>query len=246
MKIIVTGSSGFIGKEVARKLKEKGHQVIEYDLKTGQDVLKPDYPEADAIAHLAGLIEVNESFSKPYEYITTNATGTALLPRDKRVVLASSAAVYGDDSPYKLSKQMAETALGENSVALRIFNPFGETENHRPETHIIPILLEGGATVYQNGLMRRSFIHVKDVARAFVYALEGDFTGAYDICADYSLSIREVAELLNAQDVTYVDNKRDSGDTLLLMGDNSKFKKQCPWFVSYDPKIALKSMANHN
>ncbi len=238
MKVLLTGSEGFIGGYVRSALHR--HEVETFDLKNGQDVREPIETDADVIVHLAGLIDIKESFEKPYDYYMTNAVSTGLLPRDQSVILESSASVYGNFSPYKMSKVLAEKLLPENSVALRIFNPFGAGENHNPETHLIPILMEeDNAIIYNNGEQIRNFIHVVDVAVAIRMAVESDKTGVYDVCADEPLSVKEVIDLMGVE-VQYEDKPRDSGDSLLLNGDNSALKRDFGWTQEIDVKKSLR------
>lgn len=233
MKILVTGSEGFIGSHVMRLLPE----ATRFDLKLGNDV-REGIPDADVIIHLAGSIDINESFDQPYEYFMNNTYPLTLLPRDSRVVFASSAAVYSLNSPYGLSKLLGEKLLPDNSVSLRIFNPFGADENHDPENHLIPNLMSGEATVYNNGEQIRNFIHVEDVARAIVFSALGNFTGVYDVCSDEPLSVREVVDLMDVP-VNYKDSPRDTGDTKVLTGDNSGLR-QHGWTPLVDVRQSLK------
>ncbi len=143
MKILITGSEGFIGRHVLRIAEERGHDVWCIDKKIGHelsDYSADSFEQWDAIIHLAALIDIKESFEKPWLYIENNLLTVRLLSQARRVVFASSAAVYGSYSPYGYTKRLGESLLPENSVSLRLFNPFGPGENHEPETHIVPIL----------------------------------------------------------------------------------------------------------
>ena len=148
-----------------------------------------------------------ESVLYPREYNKTNVSGTVAIMeamRDagiKRVVLASSGAIYGGqtlgkvheallphpDSPYAASKLAAECyvqTIGElwniETVSLRIFNCYGPGQSI-PPTHppVIPqfmrqILEEGSLVVYGNGTQTRDFIYVDDVVEALVAAATAD------------------------------------------------------------------------
>ena len=171
MKILITGGAGFIGTPLANRLQAEGHLVrVIDDLSAGSpEDLHPsvhftrgdvsDKPKlwsllnkVDCVYHLAARINVSESILYPREYNATNVGGTVALMeamRDagvKRVVLASSGAIYGEQSrpqvtedlapkptsPYAVSKLCAEhyvTSIGQlwgiETVMLRIFNVFG-------------------------------------------------------------------------------------------------------------------------
>src|SRR5262245_59701531 len=185
MRFLITGGAGFIGAALANYLVGQGHTVrVLDDLSTGDsDRLDPaihftrgdveDKPKVwrllnkiDCVYHLAARVSVPESVLYPHEYNKTNVNGTVDIMeamRDagvKRVVLASSGAVYGEqgldrvhesllpipDSPYDVSKLAAEGYVrsigggwGIETVALRIFNAYGPGQAILP-THspVIP------------------------------------------------------------------------------------------------------------
>lgn len=232
-KILVTGCEGFIASHLIPVLKAEGHDVRGIDIKpitnkrgngfiqASLEHLPIDLIESfDVIIHLGALINITESFDKPWDYINNNINGMYKLQFAKRVIFASSAAVYGEFSPYGASKQLGELLLPDNSIVFRIFNPFGPGENHDNESHIIPLLAHSKTpvTLFQGGEQLRDFIHVEDVCRAFVAAVESDRTGTFDLCHT-RLKIKEVADLMGV-DYVLDNKKRDSGDTHTLVGDS--------------------------
>ena len=125
-------------------------------------------------------------------------------PESKRPSLASV---------YAITKYMQERlvltvapAYDMQAVALRLFNVFGPGQAlSNPYTGVLAIfasaLLNGRApTVFEDGAQRRDFVHVEDVARAFVLALEHPAApgGIFNIGSGNSVSIREVAEMIAA------------------------------------------------
>lgn len=222
MRFLITGGAGFLGAALANYLVRQGHTVrVLDDLSTGDPAkLDPaihftrgdveDKPKVwrllnkiDCVYHLAARVSVPESVLYPREYNKTNVNGTVAVMeamRDagvKRVVLASSGAVYGEqvveqvnesllplpDSPYGVSKLAAEGYVrtigglwGIETVALRIFNAYGPGQAILP-THspVIPqfvrqILGGGSVIVYGNGGNVRDYIYVDDVVRALAAA----------------------------------------------------------------------------
>jgi UDP-glucose 4-epimerase len=215
MIFLITGAAGFIGTALANRLVREGHQVRGLDdLSTGDPVgLEPgvhftrgdvnDRPklwtllqDVDCVYHLAARVSVPESILYPREYNASNVGGTVSLMeamRDvgiRRVVLASSGAIYGDQeaqplsegqaprplSPYAVSKLAAEyylsttgTLWGIETVSLRIFNAYGPGQ-HLPPSHppVVPYLLHqavrsGTMVVNGDGSQTRDFIYVDDV-----------------------------------------------------------------------------------
>lgn len=246
MKILITGSEGFIGRHVVRVAEERGHRVWCLDKKSGGELefFAPwQLKEYDAIIHLAAYIDIKESFENPWKYIENNIMNLRVLKEARRVVFASSAAVYGNFSPYGYSKRLGEALLPKNSVSLRLFNPIGPGEHHEPETHIVPILAGNEiTTLYHYGCQVRDFIDVRDVAEAFVLTAESDITGTYDLC-NTPLSIREVADLMD-RDYDLLYDERDAGDTYELVGSPINLQEKLNWKPKYDVKEELKNYRN--
>ena len=204
MKILVTGCEGFLGQHVVRIAEKRGHQVFHFDIKHQMELLQRfplDFKPYDAVIHLAAHIDINESIQKPWFYVENNIRALKAFSETKRLVFASSAAVYGDFSPYGYSKRLGEALLPKNSISLRMFNPFGPGENHRIESHIIPLLADNSkigkkTQLFHGGEQTRDFIHVEDAARAFVIAAESDVIGTFDLCHT-PLKIKDIAKLMD-------------------------------------------------
>jgi len=120
MKIFVTGSSGFIGKELVNHLSKK-HKIVEYDLAKGRDILnysqlKNAMNGCDIVVHLA-------AHRKPYEdktfkdYFETNCQGTfnvaqaAMECKVKRLIYTSSTSYYGIEKGIPFIKLVRESNL---------------------------------------------------------------------------------------------------------------------------------------
>ena len=222
MRFLITGGAGFIGTALANFLVQQGHSVRVLDDLSAGDAsrLDPsvnftrgdveDKPKAwrllnkvDCVYHLAARVSVQESILYPREYNRTNVSGTVAIMeamRDagvKRVVLASSGAIYGPQpgervheellpnptSPYAVSKLAAEgyvRTIGElwgiETVCLRIFNTYGPGQAI-PPTHppVIPqfmrqILQGGSLVVHSTGEQKRDYIYIDDVVEALAAA----------------------------------------------------------------------------
>jgi len=222
MRVLVTGGAGFLGAHLSNRLHKAGHAVRVLDNLSSGDptTLDPginfnrgdvrDIPKiwallngVDVVFHLAALVSVPASILYPRDYNDVNVGGTvALLEacRDvgvRRVVLASSATVYGaqgvqpvseqlypnPDVPYAVSKLAAERYLftmGRHeqfeTVALRIFNAYGPGQQLPPaHAPVVPqfvhhIIGRGSVVVFGDGSQTRDFVYVGDVVDALLSA----------------------------------------------------------------------------
>lgn len=221
-RFLVTGGAGFIGSHSVEALLREGHDVVVLDdLSTGKrenlaaaaEFVAGDIRDealigrlaqgVDGILHLAALVSVPRSVEAPLESLSRNVAGTlAVLEAARRcdvhrVVLASSAAVYGrmqpplgEDipaaplSPYGLEKAACETYArlyhelhGVQTVALRYFNVYGPRQDPAsPYSGVLSILADRalrGETfvVHGDGTQSRDFVHVRDIAEANRLAL---------------------------------------------------------------------------
>jgi UDP-glucose 4-epimerase len=222
MNFLVTGGAGFLGLALSNRLVRDNHQVrVLDDLSAGDPKrLDPavlftrgdvaDIPKlwtllhgVDCVYHLAARVSVAESILYPRDYNHVNVGGTVSVMeamRDagvKRVVLASSGALYGEqpqqpvaedqlpnpNSPYGVSKLAAEYYVrtigalwGIETVALRIFNAYGPGQLTRPaHPPVIPQFLKqalsgGSLVVLGSGEQTRDFVYVDDVVEALVAA----------------------------------------------------------------------------
>lgn len=223
-RYLVTGGAGFVGSHVVDALTARGHKVrVVDDLSTGRrgnlaghadiELMAADLADpqvaADAVAgvdyvvHMAAITSVPRSVQEPWRAHRVNVDGTLQLllaargARVRRVVLASSASVYGESatqpqheglrpsplSPYALHKLVGEeyaklfnSLHGLETVALRFFNVFGPRQpSDSPYAGVIPrfaaALLAGqAATIHGDGEQTRDFTYVTDAVRATIAA----------------------------------------------------------------------------
>lgn len=183
MKILITGSSGFVGTHLVEKL-SKEHEIVMYDLVNGQDVLDSKLltrklTGVDLVIHLAAFISATESWEKPMDYMRNNALGTlsvadcAIKSGVKKMIFFSSAAVKAKPlTPYAVSKISAEEILKLysdkiNTVIVRpenIYGP-GQKEAYGYVIHNFIKAVDGGKeiNIYGNGNQTRDFIYIDDV-----------------------------------------------------------------------------------
>jgi UDP-glucose 4-epimerase len=161
---------------------------------------------------------------------------------------------------YGESKVMVETLLewfdrihGMRSVCLRYFNASGADpacragEDHEPETHLIPLLLRAArtgtaVTLFGNdyatpdGTCIRDYIHVSDLARAHIAAVEwltgGGESKKYNVGTGHGYSVREVLKAVQdvtGKEVPFTFGPRRDGDPPLLVADSTRLQRELGW-----------------
>ena len=255
-RVVVTGGVGFIGSRLVRELLGRGCYVVVLDNfcsgswenlrglrgRSGFEVVEGDVRDrrvvrkvmkgADGVVHLAALIDVEASVRDPFQTHDVNANGTLNLLHEavkagvKRLVFASSTAVYGDAnplplredyqprpiSPYAASKAAAEgyclafnNCYGLETVILRYFNVYGPGQRNSAYSGVITRFLEKAfkgepLIVYGDGCQTRDFIYVDDVVEATVLALEDDGVEGeiFNVCTGKPTSVNELVEVVRA------------------------------------------------
>ena len=245
-KYIITGGAGFIGSHIAELISARGHKAVVVDnfrtgFKKNIEAINVDFVQGDirdvdlmmdmvrgakGVFHLAALVSVPESLNKIRECNDINVLGTlnlldaARMNHNCKVVLSSSAAIYGNSpvlpkkeemlpeplTPYAVTKLDGEFYLkmysmqwGVPTVSLRYFNVFGPRQNpNSTYAAAVPIFIQKALrnetiTIYGDGLQNRDFIYVKDVARANLLAMQKG-TDVYNVALGHSTTILELAE----------------------------------------------------
>ena len=209
-----------------------------------------------------------------------------------RFVFSSTCATYGDPdtvpiteeekkapvSPYGRSKWMVEQILADllnadknfKYSALRYFNASGCAmdgclgEDHDPETHLIPVILQAilgvrpGITVFgtdyptKDGTNVRDYIHVDDLADAHILAMQklGDAQRQIlcNLGTGHGFSVLEIiktAESVTGKKVPVTYGARRAGDAIALWADPSRAKQLLGWEAKHkDPEAIIRSAWN--
>jgi UDP-glucose 4-epimerase len=226
---LVTGGAGFIGSHIVAALVSEGVRVVVVDnLSTGHlhnlesllsaitfiegdirdaALLDKAASDVEVVFHEAAVVSVPHSVEHPLESADVNDIGTlqvleaARRQGCRRVVLASSSAVYGDDptlpkteqmaprpqSPYAVQKLTNEhyaalfaALYGLETVCLRYFNVFGPRQDPSSAySGVISLFMDRAArgrppVIYGDGEQTRDFIYVEDVVRANLLAASAE------------------------------------------------------------------------
>ncbi|PSP55912.1 UDP-glucose 4-epimerase [Halobacteriales archaeon QS_1_67_19] len=285
---LITGGAGFIGSHLAEALVADNEVRVLDDLSSGSPEYLPEDARliegdvcdpatvreamdgVDLVFHEAALVSVEESVENPPASNRVNARATvdlleAARERDARVVLASSAAVYGhpesvpveeDDpktptAPYGIDKLSLDhyarryhDLYGLETVPLRYFNVYGPRQN--PEySAVVSVFFrqaaEGGPiTVEGDGEQTRDFVHVSDVVRANLLAATTDSVGEpFNVATGSSVTINELAETVRAvtdADAEITHVDPRPGDIRHSEADVSKAREQ----LGYEPTVSLR------
>ena len=255
-KVLITGGVGFIGSSFAKKANQQGWDVTILDnLSTGlqatvdeleqlgikiiigdildQELLNKSLIDFSAVVHLAAQVSVPISIESPEKTIEINVKGTqniiesCLETNVQRLVMASSAAVYGDlnnlplkeedagqgFSPYAKSKWANELQIidarkqGLQATALRFFNVYGSGQS--PEgtyAAVIPkftdLMIKGIApTINGDGLNTRDFVHVEDVCEVIMKLIDGEWKSkdyhVYNVATQSKVTILNLVSEIN-------------------------------------------------
>lgn len=250
MKVLITGGAGFIGSHIAEHYQGIADEVRVLDnFRTGYkknlDGLKVTLFEGsitdrelvakaiegvDYVFHMAALVSVPESMSKIRECLDLNVNGLLVVLEEaakakvKKVVLASSAAIYGDNpvvpkvetmypepkSPYGITKldgeyylEMFRTTGQVNTGVCRFFNVFGPRQDPKGAyAAAVPIFMEKAIkgediTVFGDGEQTRDFIYVKDIVGGLTFVAEHpEVTGVHNVGYGGQITINKLAQVI--------------------------------------------------
>jgi len=167
MKIAITGSSGFIGGHLKEKLEKEGHQILEWDRKSGRDIVDFGLEDAEFVVHLAAYADVRASIEEPDKYWVNNVEYTTRIQRacysnNIPLIYASSSCIHAwSSSPYGISKKVNEETAMPGQVGLRFTTVYGEGAR---DTMFVGKLMRGELKYATEHV--RDFIHVDDVLNA--------------------------------------------------------------------------------
>ena len=285
-KIIVTGGAGFIGSHIADALIEKGYEVHIIDnLSVGKkeninpkailhivdirdkEKLMPIFKDAKYVFHEAAFPQVQYSIENPIETNDINVNGmlnvleVSRINSVKRVIFASSSAIYGDQDTLPIGEDMeanplspygAQKYIGEiycklysqiyklETVCLRYFNVYGPRQSpNGAYASVIPKFVEFRKNselliITGDGEQTRDFVNVKDVVSANILAMKvnkGRNEGGINIGAGIQYSVNYIANLIGGQ-TKYISPRIEPHDT---QADVSKAKKLLEW----EPKVNI-------
>ena len=294
-RVVITGGAGFIGSNLAEELAKDNEVVLLDDLSTGRPenienlikrsnvqfiqgtitdlaLLQKTFKEVDFVFHQAAIASVSKSMADPAASNEVNANGTLnvlIAARDnhvKKVVYASSCAVYGDSpvlpkredmlpepmSPYAVTKMAGEyycqvfrQVYGLQAVCLKYFNVYGPRQDpHSDYAAVIPRFivrsLQGQPlTIFGDGEQTRDFVFIKDVVRANIVVADDKVQGIYNVGSGQNISVNMLADTIKAitgANLEIVHLEPRSGDIRHSLADISKAIA-----IGFKPKYNLRA-----
>lgn len=270
-RVLLTGGSGFIGRFLFSRIRPlcRDLRLYEKDVRDAASYKK----RYDIVCHLAALNKPEDKKDEIREMFDVNVNGTLSIMRycrrnDVMCVLASSSAVYepslsdraiGEKSPlkpvsaYGISKVLAEQVceaysedFGVRVMALRIFNVYGPGQK---EPFLFPYLVsrirKRKAVGLKTPMVVRDFIHISDVADAFLLACAHTWRGfvALNIGTGRGISVHEAARKI----ASLMKTKILFDKTLVIsrcadyvIADTDSIKKFLNWRPSIDFENGLR------
>ncbi|MGN0031574.1 MAG: NAD-dependent epimerase/dehydratase family protein [Candidatus Gastranaerophilaceae bacterium] len=269
MNVLVVGAAGFIGSNVVQKLLEYGYSVVAIDKVNTEyssnknftffqrDIVKDELEDIfknyqiDYIIHLAGVSNVGLSITNPEYDAQVNIVGTinilnlAKKYKIKKLLTASSAAVYGNSetfpiteegiknpiSPYGLSKLTMEKYIKLFDIPYIIFrcsNVYGKKESGCDIITKLDNLMKNNKEIVisGDGTNIRDFIYVKDVAEIFVNALNAPVENeVINLSTGIGTSIKDLINIMSKiydynQEITYTPVVKDYDIQTSILNNN--------------------------
>lgn len=286
-KVAVTGASGFIGRYLCEDLEAAGYMPLRLGrgAALGAEGRQTDYSRAslaralegaEAVVHLAGRRMTRQDdpdditpFQGPNVAVIGDLVAAAKQAGVRRIVLASSIAVYGSDAvqpwgestrampinAYARSKLMAEAKLGmltraggPPSVALRLAAVYGHGEKGTPAMMRFVDQAMAGETILLTGHpeSRIDQIYVRDATAAIIAALRhGEATGVYNIGGGVALPVRRIAETVNVifgNAGNLIDKTDSNVPTARCVMALERAARDLGWSPTYDLQTGLQDM----
>lgn len=218
MKVMVTGSGGFIGGAVKHFLELRGDEVVPYDRVDGNDVQDAEKllevsKGCDAVIHLAGVLGTHELFDTIHEAIDVNIKGTVNVLEACR---ANGATYTGISMPPVFKSIYTATKVCTGWIAsgfhetyglpvshVRAYNAFGPGQHHGPghPQKIVPTFAVNAwarrpIPIWGDGTQTVDLVHTTDLARMLVDATNFGDDVTFDGGTGVPFTVNEVADMV--------------------------------------------------
>lgn len=238
-------------------------------IEVGESVINPGKYYENNVGKVINLLnQMNESNIKYFVFSSTAATFGE--PKEEKI---NELHPQNPINPYGMSKLMVEKILSDfdkaynfKSVILRYFNAAGADldgllgESHDPESHLIPLVLSAASHKRDNikifgtdyntfdGTCIRDYIHVYDLAKAHIVAMEKmlkeNKSLNYNLGNGTGYSVKEIIETVKRvsnEDFKVIETDKRPGDPAILIANSEKINTETSYKAEYSLEDIVKS-----
>lgn len=245
MKILITGSEGFVGKNLVAELGNRGYEDLYlYDKKNSFEDLEKWTKDCEFVFHLAGVNrpETEEEFMEGNADLTSQLTNLLEETNNQAPIMISSSIQAEKDNPYGKSKKAGEDYIFDygkrNDVPVYVYrfsNLYGKWSKPNYNTVIATFchnIAHGLSIQVNDPTVEITFQYIDDVVNELIDCLEGNGTQSgkfYDVSEKDTRTLGEVAEL--------IQSFKESRDTLEVPNMSDSFtKKLYSTYLSFLPE----------
>lgn len=215
--VLVTGGKGFIGSPLVEQLKNKGYQVVVFDLPendvTNLEQVKKAMVGKDTVFHLAGLLGTHELVVNSINAVKINIIGTLNILEAAKEVGAKVAFMSKPNcwlNTYTITKIAAESLcemymkeFGVKTLILKPFNVYGEGQPMVDYRKAVPFMITEALsgkplTIYSDGEQTVDLVYVGDVAKAVILTAEKEEAVGkiIEIGSGVEMTVNDMAKLI--------------------------------------------------
>jgi UDP-glucose 4-epimerase len=261
MRVLVTGGSGFIGSAVRRELESRGSEFVPFDHPNdirNAKAVDVATGRVDAVINLAGILGTSETFGSEREVVDVNIGGALVVADACRAngvpMVQIGTGHKGQPNPYAITKACTEDLLlarGDRVNVVRAFHAYGPAQKAFPPhgrstvRKIIPSFVcraLSGMPIEINGDGNQvvDMIHVDEVARILVDALDGPHGQTYEAGTGVGMTVNDVAADVIAacgsrSQIVHLPKRQGEPEGAVVVADKPLSDK--PWPYGLDETI---------
>lgn len=261
IKVLLTGSKGFIGQNLKIELENLGFEILEINEDIFKDIdwkkktietLQKTQP--NAIFHVgacSNTLEKDVNYMMVLNFEFTKCLVDWTLSNNVKLIYSSSAASYGENNNYPSnlygwSKYVAEQyVISNNGIGLRYFNVYGPKEEHKDKMASVAYQmyvknLNGVECKLFPKKPTRDFVYIKDIISANIYAFNNYYTlnkNYYDVGSGESRSFEDVLDNMGISYSYHNEKMIPEGYQFFTCSDKDK------WMTGWKPKYNLEKGA---
>ena len=255
MKILLTGSKGFVGSHLYKVL-EKEHDIVGLEAKLlfrnwYDEMCQVIDPSLDAVVHVGAIS--NNQFTGADIYLWNTYATYLIAEHVKRMdtkpiqfiffssfLVGATANDWSKRTPYSWSKAQSESYLNTYLSDAAILRPcvmWGDESNKKATLGSVPWRLASHSLEYLIRNWKRKYVHINDVVDAVKICLRDNLKGAFDVAPDEFHTSEALAELIRWDGYKWTDNPlKDLGMNFISSHTNADLVSKIP---KWEPKIRI-------